>query len=39
MDLSNCGRVHDRDANAAINILNEAIRINNEKCTVGTTGI
>ena len=34
----NCQTNHDRDVNAAINILNEAMKINN-KCTVGTTGI
>jgi len=34
-----CGVVHDRYINAAINILNEAIKNNNENCTVGTTGI
>jgi len=33
-----CGAKHDRDINASINILNEAIRINNE-CTAGPAGI
>jgi putative transposase len=29
-----CKTTHDRDVNASINILNEAIRLNN-KCTAG----
>ncbi|WP_282956056.1 RNA-guided endonuclease TnpB family protein [Methanobrevibacter arboriphilus] len=33
-----CKTKHDRDINASINILNEAIRINNE-CTTGQVGI
>ena len=33
-----CRTKHDRDINASINILNEAIRINN-KCTAGHVGI
>ena len=35
---SKCGAKHDRDINASINILNEAIRINNE-FTAGHAGI
>ncbi|MCC7552935.1 MAG: transposase, partial [Methanobacteriaceae archaeon] len=33
-----CMTKHDRDINASINILNEAIRMNNE-CTTGHVGI
>ncbi|MCC7554023.1 MAG: transposase [Methanobacteriaceae archaeon] len=33
-----CRAKHDRDINASINILNEAIRMNNE-CTTGHVGI